>query len=115
VLAQEQFGSGGLAEVKIQYNFMYETLWVLNNERHCRGWHRDLVRHFWLWIMTIGSKLNSYGYESNSGMPPTCLNTTVILRELIVSTLLSYTSMSMTLLVIKFHVLQCWNLDVWNL
>jgi hypothetical protein len=26
VLAQEQFGSGGLAEVKIQYNFMYETL-----------------------------------------------------------------------------------------
>ena len=26
-----------------------------------------IVRHFWLWIMTVGSKLNGYGYESNGG------------------------------------------------
>ena len=72
ILAQEQFGSGGLAEVKILYNFMDEILWVLNNERHCRGWHCNLVRHFWQWIMTVGSKLNGYGYESNVGCTMNC-------------------------------------------
>jgi len=39
----------------------------------------------------------------------------VILRELIVSTFLSYTSMSVQWLVIQFkisHVLFCWNLNV---
>ena len=68
ILVQEQFGSGGLAEFKILYNFMNEILWVLNIERHCTGWHCDVVRHFWLWIMTVGSKLNEYGYESNGGL-----------------------------------------------
>jgi hypothetical protein len=47
---------------------MNEILWVLHNERHCSGWHCDLVRDFWLWIMTVGSKLNGYGYESNGGL-----------------------------------------------
>ena len=68
ILAQEQFGSGGLADIKILYNFMDDILWVLNDERHCSGFHCDLVRHFWQWIITVGSKLDGYGYESNSGL-----------------------------------------------
>ena len=69
ILAQEEFGSGkGLSDVKIQYIFMDEILWVLDNERHCSGWICDLVRHFWLWIMTVGSKLNGYEYECNGGL-----------------------------------------------
>jgi hypothetical protein len=47
---------------------MDEILWVLNNERHCSGWHCDLVRHFWHWIMRVGSKLNGYGYEGNGDL-----------------------------------------------
>ena len=47
---------------------MDNILWVLNNERHCSGWHCDLVRHFLVWTVTVGSKVNGYGYESNGGL-----------------------------------------------
>ena len=37
ILEKEQFGSGGLAEIKILYNIMDEIFLVLHNERHGSG------------------------------------------------------------------------------
>ena len=54
ILAQEKCPSGkSLPEVTVTYNFMHAILWALNNERYGSVLFCDLVRHFWLEIMTV--------------------------------------------------------------
>jgi len=54
ILAWEQFRSGKhLLEVTILHNCVHVILWTLNNETYCSALFCDLVRHFWLEIMTV--------------------------------------------------------------
>jgi len=69
IFAQEQFGYGkGLSDVKILYNFIGVILSALNSATHSSGLSAELVRPFWLPIMTVPSKLHCYGFESHSGL-----------------------------------------------
>ena len=69
IFAQEQFGYGkGLSDVKILYNFIGVILSALNSATHSSGLSAELVRPFWLPIMTVLSKLHCYGFESHGGL-----------------------------------------------
>jgi len=69
IFAQEQFGYGkGLSDVKILYNFMGAILSALNSETHSSGLSAELVGPFWLWIMTVLSKLHCNGFESHGSL-----------------------------------------------
>ena len=75
ILAQKQFGYGkDLSDVKILYNFIDEILSALTNKTQSSGLSAELVRPFWLWIMTVLSKLLCYGLKA---MVVCALNSTI--------------------------------------